>query len=368
MSDNSTQRMIEMYLEEAGAPMFLSGFYQTPARNIHNTEKVEIDVVRDDEDIATVIQDVSVGPRSNEATLYTNKGFTPPIYDEKGPVTAFNLMKRQPGANPFDDPDFGANATFQAFTIWRKLERKIRRAVELMASQVFQSATLNLTDQAGTVLYNLDFQGKTLHFPIAGTTAGYGAAWAADGTAGSPLEDLEVLAIAVRRDGKVVPNKLVMGRLAMQSFLNNASVQTKLDNRRMELGQVAPETRGQGATFMGRVWIGQYLFELWMYDGFYRDPVTGNHTPYVDDRKIIMLADGARLDLTFGSIPSFVAPESRALPFLPPRIVSEDLGIVLSTNSWVTDDGKTLFVSAGTRPLTIPTAIDTFGCLDTAIP
>ena len=355
MSDASTKTMIDMYMEEATAPMFLAGFFQSPAKNFHNTEKVEIDVLRDDESVAVVIQDLAAGPRANESTLYVNKGFTPPIYDEKGAITAYELIKRQPGVNPFEDPSFGANAASQSFRIFRKLEAKIRRAVELMASQVLQTGELTLKDQNGASVYALDFEPKASHFPVFGTP------WAVDGATGNPLSDLETLATTVRRDGKKNPNKLIFGAGAMQRFLANAKVQARLDNRNMSLGQVAPESRGGGATFMGWVWIGHYRMEMWMYDGFYKDVQTGADTPYVADLGVIMLSEGARLDLTYGSIPMFIAPEARALPFLPPRITSSAAGIAMTTNSWLTEDGKSLMVSAGTRPLTIPTAIDTFG-------
>lgn len=358
MSDDSTTRMIEMYLEESTSPMFLSGFYASPPQNFHNTEKVEIDVMRDDEDVAIVIQDVSAGARKNESTLYTNKGFTPPIFDEEGPIIAYDLIKRRMGANPFDDPDFGANAMFQAFTIFRKLERKIRRAVELMSSQVFQTGKLNLTDADGDVLYTLDFLPKATHFVTVGTE------WSVDGTTGTPLDDLESLSDVIRRDGKKNPTKLIFGSTAMRRFLANTKVKEQLNFRRADLIGVAPVTRGEGATFRGTVWIGHYEMEMWMYDGFFKDPTTGLPKTYVDDDKVIMLADSGRLDLTFGAIPMFVQPEARALPFLPGAITSEAQGLSLTTNSWVTDDGKSLMVSAGTRPLTIPTAIDTFGALD----
>jgi hypothetical protein len=49
--------------------------------------------------------------------------------------------------------------------------------------------------------------------------------------------------------------------------------------------------------------------------------------------------------------------------YLPGRIASEGKGLDLTTNAWVSPDGKTVNVSAGTRPLTIPTAIDTFARL-----
>lgn len=358
MSDASNTRLIRMYMEEAEAPMFLSGFFQSPPENFHNTEKVEIDVLRDDEDVAIVVTDLTTGTRENEVTQYVNKGFTPPIFDESGRITAYDTIKRVAGQDPFQNPDFAANATSQSFRLFRKLERKIRRSIELMSSQVLQTGVLTLTNAAGTALYTLDFQPKSTHIATVSVT------WATDGSTGTPLADLASLASVVRRDGKKQPTKLVFGSSALQRFLANEDVQKQLDNRAMQLGQLAPQTRGQGATFQGFIWIGHYRFEIWMYDGFYRDPVTGNHTDYIHPEKVIMMSDGARLDLSYGAIPMIVPPEQRALPFLPPRMNDSDAGLDLTVNAYVTPNGKHLIVEAGTRPLTIPTAIDTFACLD----
>lgn len=358
MSDASTTRMIDMYMEEAEAPMFLSGFFQSPQRNFHHSEKVEIDILRDDEAVAVVVQDLTTGARQNESTKYTNKGFTPPIFDEEGTISAYDLIKRQAGQDPFQDPNFGANALLEAFRVFRRLEKKIRRAVELMASQVLQTGELTLIDQSGNSVYVLDFQPKSTHFVTVSTS------WATDGSTGAPLADLSSLAAVLRRDGKRKPNRLVFGTSAMQRFLANADVQKVLDKTVINIGQLAPELRGQGATFQGYVWIGHYRFEMWMYDGFFKHPQTGTLTDYVDTDNVIMLSEGGRLDLSFGAIPMIVQPEQRVLPFLPPRISSEGMGIDLTTNAWITPDGKHLKVSAGTRPLTIPTAIDTFGRLN----
>lgn len=358
MSDNSTTRMISAYMQEATPPGFLSGFFQSPAQNFHNTEKVEIDVVREDEDVAVVVTDLAAGGRQNEINKYVNKGFTPPIYDEEGAITAYDMIKRQPGANPFADPNYGANAMVEAFRIFRVLENKIRRAIELMASQVLQTGILSLKDKTGTVLYTLDYKPKATHHVTVGT------AWAANGSTGDPLADVEALAIVVRRDGKRNPTKLVFGTTAWQRWLANAAVKERLRMDGLPIGQLAPQTRGKGATFQGFIWIGSYRFEMWTYDADYKDPQSGILTPYVTADKVIMLSDGARLDLTYGGIPRIVEPDPRAMPFLPPRMSNSELGLDLSTNAWITPNGRSLMVSAGTRPLTIPTAIDTYGTLD----
>jgi hypothetical protein len=344
-----------MYLEESEAPLFLSGFFRSPPENFHTTEEVEFDVQRDSEQVAIVIKDLSLPPNHNESTLYTNKRLKPPIYDEEGAVTAFDMIQRQPGQSVNMSPNFLANATRQAFAIFRKLENKIRRSIELQAAQVLQTGQLTLIDKGGVSVYTLDFGPKGTHFVTP-------TAWATDGSTGDPLADIESLGTVVRRDGKRVPNRLLFGLGAYRRFLENAKVKARLLQVRGQLIEAAPAVRGQGATFQGWIWAGHYRFEMWTYDGFYSHPQTAALTPFLGDNKVVMIGDG-RLDLTYGAIPMITPPDQRALPFLPPRISSAGGGLDLTTNAWVTPDGKRVMVSAGTRPLTIPTAIDTFGCL-----
>ncbi len=361
MSDQSTVRMIDLYMEEASAPMFLSGFFQSPPRNFHTSEKVEIDIIRDEEDVAIVITDLSTGSHLNESNLYQNKGFTPPIYSEMGAINAYKQLQRHAGHTPFEDPDYGANAMEEAFGIGRKLERKIRRAVELMASQVLQTGALTLINGSGVAVYTLDFGMKNTHLVNAAAT------WAPDGSTGSPLVDLEALARVVRRDGKKSPNRLIFGGTAFQCFLANADVQKQLQSiggLGPAVGQITPQARGEGATFQGYIWIGNYRFEMWTYDGFFKHPQTGVLTDYVSADNVIMLSDQSRLDLTYGAIPLLKRPDAAALAFMPPRMSSGERGLDLTMNAWFMPDGSNLMVSAGTRPLTIPTAIDTYAVLD----
>lgn len=359
MSDASTRRMIEAYTDEAPAPMYLSSFFQTPPQNIHNSEEVELDIQRDSEEVAVVIQDISTGARQNADGKFTNKSFKPPLFNEEGTLTSFDLLKRQPGTTPFEDPTFQATAIRKSFGIFRKLSNKVNRAVEQMASQVLQTGELHLFDSAGVELYTLDFQPKSTHFLTVGT------AWAADGLTGDPMSDLAALAAVLRKDGRKRPARLTFGTISWQRFMANAKVKAAIASIGMQtmikLAEPAAEAGPQDATFAGYIVVQNYRFEMWLYDGSYVHPQTGVLTPYVADNKVIMTSPGARLDLSFGGIPRLVAPDPRVLPYLPPRISGK--GFDLSTYSWITPDGQHLKVSAGTRPLAIPTAIDTFGCL-----
>jgi hypothetical protein len=356
MSDASTIKMIDSYLEESTAPPFFAGFFRSPPVNFHDSEEVEFDIQRDSETVAVTVADISVPANQNAATVLTNKKFKPPIFKEAGPITAFDLIARAPGQNPFQDPNYAANAVRQSFGIFRKLELKIRRAIELMASQVFLSGQLTLINNAGATVFTMNFSPKATHFVTP-------TAWAADGSTGDPLANIAALGTVLRRDGKREPNKLIFGEGAFLRFQANPKVKEALNSRRAELTAIVPQSRGAGATFQGWIWVGHYRYEIWTYDGFYQHQQTGAFTAYLPDNKVIMMSDQARLDLTFGNIPQLVRPDARVMPYLPPRIASEGRGLDLITNAWVTPDGTTVMVEAACRPLTIPTEIDTFGCL-----
>lgn len=364
MSGSRTARMIRVYNQMAQPMLFLSGFFQSPPENFHTSEEVEIDIVRSDEDISIVVQDLSTGYRMNSEDLYTNKGFKPPIHKEAIPINSHDLIKRMPGENPFEAPDFRANVITRLMNGMTKVERKIRRSVELQASQVLQTGIVTLTDINGNALYTLDYKPKATHFPTAGTS------WAS-ATGDQKMDDLIALGEVIRNDGLGDPDQIIMGIDAFENFIRDADIKDRLDTRRIELGGIAPETRGNGATFQGWIRLGNYRYELWTYAGRYKDPQTGNKLTYVDPGKIIMRDSQGRLDATFGAIPNIGAllgnQATTLLPEMPGRVSNAQGGMDLFTNAWLSADGEQLFGGVGARPLMIPTAIDTFGCLDTQL-
>src|SRR5690606_36318620 len=153
------------YVEQAPAPGFLAGFFQSPPENYHTTEKVEFDVERDGEDVAVVLHDRRAKGRKNESTLFTNKEFTPPVYKEEATVHAYSLMDRNAGDSPYVEPNYNDSAVRRALGVFRKLEKKVYRSVEVQASQVLQTGELDLKDASGTTLYGVDFKAKATHFP-----------------------------------------------------------------------------------------------------------------------------------------------------------------------------------------------------------
>jgi hypothetical protein len=353
MSDKTTKKLLRPFIELAPAPMFLSGFFQSPEENFHTSESVEIDIQRDGENVAIAIKDLSTGHRYNDNSQYSNKEFKPPIFKEIVSLNAFQLLSRDPGDNPFAQPGFQGKAILRIARASVKVQNKIRRSIEWMASQVMQTGTLTLTDSAGVAVYQLDFQPKNNHYV---TTP----VWAAAGIDG--------LAQTIRKNGRRSPDTLILGTTAQELLLASQDIKDRLKaDGFYGAGQLVPQRPGSdGANFLGNLTINNYRYELWGYDGRYVDPQTGESLPYVDAENIIMCAKSARLDLTYGAIPQIAAPDSRALPFLPPRVTDSDGRVDMTLNAWLEPDGQTLSASVASRPLTIPTEIDSFGCLTVA--
>lgn len=360
MSDAITRVMLEAYKQDLPPTMFLSGQFQSPRRNFHNSEEVEFDIVRSDEEIAVAIQDLSAGARLNSADTFTNKSFKPPIYKEKGPINAHTLLQRIPGQDPFQAVDFQANAIQRGMDLSIKLQSKIIRSVEYQSSQVLTIGIVTLIDQNGAAVYSIDYKPKATHFPTAGV------AWSSGSS--TKLDDLSSLFSIVRQDGLNDVDMIIMGETSFELFIKDTSVLERFDNRRIAGEGIVPlERMGNGGIFRGVVEIGNYKVDIWTYNGRYKHPQTGVSTKYIPDEKVVVKSSGARMDATFGGIPRIGAPDPRIPAGLLNRVSIPGQMFDMQLNAWITNDGETMFVQAGTRPLMIPTAIDTYGCLDTGI-
>lgn len=364
MSDQNTIKMIEAYFEEPSLTGFFMGMFRSPRENFHESKDVEIDIVRSGREIAIAVHDLTSQYNNNETEIYTNKRLTPPILKEKVPLNSWNLLNRQPGEDPFKAPSYRANLIRQFMRGAQKVQGKIFRTIELQCAQVLQTGTITLVNSDGVPVYTIDYSGKVSHFPTVPIS------WSA-GTA-DIQQDLINGADVIRRDGKQEANQIYFGSLAYKNFLNDATIQGLLNNRRIVIGQIGPMAkREDGANFRGMINIGENDYEMFTYPGLYDDPETGLPVEFLAPDKVIMRASNGRMDLTYGGIPNAAKElgirNAVNLPELPRRFTDRSRGVDLFANVWLSEDGETLNGGVQSRPLAQPTAIDTFMCMDTEI-
>jgi len=347
--------MISAYREMRDADMFLSGFFTVRPENISDTETVAIDIVRTDEEISPVVN-LCEGPTFNTSTLFTTKEFTPPSIEEAMPFDCKELMHRRAGETEYDASDVSFQATLVTRILngMNRLENKIRRNREWQASQILQTGTLTLVDQAGNDVYIIDYQPKSAHFLTAGTV------WSDSGA--DPLSDIEALADVIRNDSLQDADRVIMGANAINLFINNTIVKAQLDNHRMEIGVIAPRPTGVGGKFWGSVHVGNYQVEIWSFNGRGLVPGDSTKTLFVDDDSCIVMASSGRLDTVFAGVPMAVPIDPRFAGFLPSR-VAVPRAVDVAPNIYATPNGRQTILELASRPLLIPTAIDSFGTI-----
>jgi hypothetical protein len=350
---------VELFTQRRAPNGFLSSLFTVKPGGMYMGDKVALDIQRFGEEVAVVIKKCTAG-RLNDLDVFTTKEFTPPAYSEQIVMDVCDLLNRMAGVDPFSAAynDYAGQLVAYFVQGFALIDDKIKRAIELQASQILQTGQLNLTDSNGNILYNLDFFPKATHFPTAGTP------WNAGG---DPLADLEDLAKVIRADGKINPNMLIMGDTSFRAFIRDQNVQDVLDNRRMDVGRIDPRFENTGATKYGEIWIGAYRMDIWTYPDTYTDPQTGLPVTFVDADKVIMLSDQTRLDKMSARVPLPLGPDPRVSGLLPDRMFDVEEGFDVTPNVWATNDGKQIMGALESRTLLVPVQIDGFGCITTGV-
>lgn len=352
---------LELFRQRRSPNGFLQSHFTVKPGGFYNGDTIVLDIQRFNEDIAVAVTPGQAGNRLNDADQFTTKEFKPPAFNEEIILNVVDLVSRMAGTDPFSASykSFAAQMVKYMLLGFTLIDDKIKRSVELQAAQILQTGKVELRDANNNIVYALDFLPKPSHFPSAGT------AWNAAGA--DPIADLEALAKVIRADGKVTPNRLVMGDRSMVAFLQNENVRNFLDNRRYRVGMIEPRFENSGATMYDHVWIGSYRFELWTYPDTYIKPETGTVVPFVDENKVIMMSDKTRLDRVSAQVPLPLGPDPRVEGLLPGRLSNSADAFDVTPNVWSSPDGKQIFGSLESRTLLIPAQIDGFGALNTGV-
>ena len=355
MTTAVTKHMAKAYVQEAPTLGVLSGKFITSPENYYSSEFIEFDIEREGEEVAPVLTDIKNGHTKFALDEFTNKEFKAPVMKEGFTINAFDMMKRQIGQISFTDPNFRANAMTQFMKHMRYAGKRQRRTIELMASQILQTGTVTLKDDQGDAAYKIDFKPKTEHFPT------FATAWTDQDNA-TPIANIKSLCDVINTNGQSKPQELWLGDGAYDNMLQCAEFIKFTDTRHVKIINVEPTSLPDGATYMGTLVATGYRLDMYTYRGEYKDVKAGSNARYLNDASVLIIAENARFDATFGAIPQIVPPETRAMSFLSGRMPMASVGMDFTTNAWVSLNGEEINGTLGCRPLLIPTSIDRFGC------
>jgi hypothetical protein len=342
------------FKEEEMPTRFLSNKFISTDRDKFAGELVEIDAVRGLEEYAIDVTPYS-GGRSNKATKFTRKEYSPPAYDEYTFLTARELNKVQPGKTEYELASDLADMLLEKQLL---LRNKILRAIELLSRDALVSGQITLIN--GDII---DFHQKASHqysTPVAWTNA-----------TANPLNDFSAVGQIVRKNGVKTVADSVFGDTALQKFLNNDIVKSKGDLQQIErMAITSPMSREEGAEYHGTFSAGSYPINIWTYPQFVGVPLgfslpnEGTKVPYIPDDKIVVLPTMPDFRLFYAGIPSLtdnVSAEIRGITGLPEFPIME--AVDLLPYFLLDYEHQSIKVGVKSRPLPVPVGIDQFAII-----
>lgn len=284
-----TKMLMDKYQERPQVTGLLRSFFPD---KVEMTKELSIEVQRGTEKIAVDVIRGSIGNR-NTMSLSSEKIFVPPYHREYFDATDLSLYDRLWGSTSIDDGVFSALLE-QISEKQGLLQDKIERSHELQCAEVLET---------GIVTYNkgvsVDFNRKA----AMKVDKGGGNYWATGSI--SPYDDLAAGAKLLRQNGKAQGAKynVIMGETAFQHFMDNTIVKERADIRNFQLDSVRePQRNSVGGSLQGTVVAGSYTFDIWTYPEFY-DNASNVSTPYLNDKKVIILPINPRFNFGFAAVP-----------------------------------------------------------------
>lgn len=290
-----TKKLIDVYKEKRPVTNFLRTFFQTVEAP---TLEVSIEVQRGFEKTAVDVVRGTDGNR-NSFSKSTEKIFIPPMYREYFDATQLQLYDRLYGATEINDAIFAAYINSVADSMM-ELQNKIERSYEAQCAEVLELGTVTLVSND-----SIDYKRKSASFIDPGS-GNYFANASTD-----PFKQIEEACVFLRQVGKAGGGTFIAlcGQTALSDLLGNTIFQKRQNLFNMALDAVVtPQFGPTGATFHGTITCGSYKVQLWAYPQ-YRD-VNGVSTPYLNDKKVIVIPQNPQFKLAFGSVPQLITPNT----------------------------------------------------------
>lgn len=257
----------------------------------HSTEYVDIDVVVGGEQLAPFVHPEHQG-RLVEREPYSTKSYKIPVMKPKTVLSAVNLGARTPGEVVYSDGRSpAAHAAMQLGKDMAKLIGMLKRAQEWMAVQAVNSGVVSVVGDG----YN-----ETIDFgmPAANKVTLTGTdLWShADS---DPISDFGAWADIIENSSGAVPDVAVISSGVARAMSNHASVLEKLDNRRVQMGEIRPERLARGVRYFG--YLSDPGIDIYVYSTQY-ETAPGTRATFMPAGKVFLGATQARSVRHFGLI------------------------------------------------------------------
>lgn len=291
MSIYNTKAMARAMRQDKKAGTFLMDkFFGTVDPQIGKT--VTIDIIKGKRRLAP-FQTPRVEGELVEKQGHSTREYTPAYVKPKQELTASEVVDdRIAGDNEYSLTSPQEREALALATQLIDLEDMIIRREEWMCAQQLVNGYVDVVGKG--VNYRIDLGMEASH------KITVSVAWSEVATA-TPFSDLGDAVTLISKDAGISANAVIANSDTIEEMLDTTDMKDKLNNRRMELGQIDPTQFGENATYYGDIVVKGKRLEIWSYDEWYED-AAGTEQPMIPDGKVVVTSDKADFRRHYGAI------------------------------------------------------------------
>ena len=355
---------------KAAPTLGLARFFTIRPGNVFGAETVQYDSTQKKEKMVLPVARGG-GKRRLEGFAFDKVTEKPPYIDIAKPINLNDMKGRAAGHTEYDpaNTDHVARLIDEMTDAYMDIQDVIDRAIEFQAAEIFQKGKIEWNQFAG-VLVPVPNGTYDFKMSLADLFLDAAPAWAA-ATGAQMRAQLQTLNDNVRRLGKRNVTDYIFGRTAFNNFISIADNLALLDNRRLDMGAITPQPlQGDGFAFMGEIQIGGSRPRIWLYEGRFENPETGNLDFYISPTKVVAIAEAAERDRFHAGVDIMKPTNAELMNIFPGGVslatVADRVAAVQIPYAYSDDTAMTTEVGIATAPLLCPTNRGGHGCLETA--
>lgn len=275
------------------APPVHTFFRDTFFTNIKTfpTERVDIDLVKGDRRMAAFVHP-RVGGKVLTANGYSTESYKPPLINPYDITTADQLMTRLPGEDLYSGMTPAQRAAQKLVEEYNRLNDATTRREEWMAVQAIINGQIPIVGEGVNEVIDFGFTNKVT---LTGT-----ARWGQ--SAAKVLDNLGDWTDTVLTGGFANVDWAIMGKTARRLFLDDEDVQKKMDNRRYNIGEIAPRDLPNGVKYYGH--LTDPNLDIYGYGEVYlddwTDPENPETKPLVPDNDVVLISSAPNYMMAYG--------------------------------------------------------------------
>lgn len=320
------------------ATFFRDTFFKK--RNTHATTKVRVDFYKGKRRVAPFVSEVLPSGVTKKLG-YVTDDFETPLVSVTDVTNIGDIMKRGFGENLYGGVKPQERAYKELLKTMKDFDEQIARREELSCVQAMLDGKVTVKGEGVNYIIDYGFTNK-------GTVT---SLWDAADSKADPVADLAAMALACKKNGYRKPDICVMERSAYNAFIKRCTELGYLDNKYFLNLMIAPKVQNEFLTYCGH--LAELAVDIYIYDEWYIDDWSGAEPiekSVMPKGKVLLASTNVEFSIEYGVL-TFADVDTKDF---------YSIEGTRAADSWVTKRPDQRFLSLSSRPLPVPTEVDSW--------